>query len=195
MANEQTKNNINKQKSPWIWILFIVIIPTCVAVALSIIVLQYAGVNMSEWAKEKAEQIPIVSSYVSTEEEAESEPVDEAMWKKRLANKNEEIDQLNNEIRELEHAIAGLEQDVASFKSADVNEHKQQEQHEELLSSIAQTFNKIDGQQAALIMKNLDNDLAVHILKQLSNDARSRILEAMQPEQAAELTQIFVNID
>ncbi|MUV39961.1 hypothetical protein JNUCC1_03845 [Lentibacillus sp. JNUCC-1] len=197
MAKNLNLNGKEKQSSPLIWIVFTIIIPFMAACVLAVIVLGYAGVNVTGWAKEKAEYIPGISAFLAAEEEqAEKEATQNAdeIWQKKLANKNEDIKELNQTIQQLQTSNRELEQEIVKLERAQETQPEavQTGQNKEVFASIAQSFNKMDAAQAALIIDQMDNTLAVELLEQVSTDVRGQILESMKPEQAAQLTKAFV---
>ena len=78
MAKE---NQTNKKKTnPVLWVLFAIIIPLIIVIILIGVVLGVAGFNVIDWAKEKGSDIPVVSSFVSTEEDTNIEFITDLMF-------------------------------------------------------------------------------------------------------------------
>src|SRR5690625_5512256 len=62
--------NLNKKSvNPFLWFIFAIVIPVIIIISLTVLVLAIAGFDVSGWTKDKASNIPIVSSFITTEEE------------------------------------------------------------------------------------------------------------------------------
>ncbi|MFD1037985.1 MotE family protein [Virgibacillus byunsanensis] len=191
----QTKPEKNKM-NPLLWFFFAIVIPIIVVITLTIIIFSVAGVNVVDWAKNTGNNIPVISSWITTDEEEETIRIEEKM-ESTIANKDNEIEQLNQEVRALEAATEQLEQEIIKLENNQSSEETDNNDDTELVDSpvttVSKSFKDMDSEQAALIFQSLEKELAVSILKELSNDVRGEIFEEMDPELAAELTQLFVN--
>src|SRR5690625_6226290 len=66
--------NLNKKSvNPFLWFIFAIVIPVIIIISLTVLVLAIAGFDVSGWTKDKASNIPIVSSFITTEEEKKIE--------------------------------------------------------------------------------------------------------------------------
>ncbi|HLQ98145.1 MAG TPA: hypothetical protein VK135_05590, partial [Candidatus Dormibacteraeota bacterium] len=65
------KDLSNKQKktNPILWFLFAIVIPVIIALILTFIILMATGTDISGWAKNTGSKIPVISSFITTEEE------------------------------------------------------------------------------------------------------------------------------
>lgn len=196
MTNKAPTNN--KKMNPILWFLFAIVIPAIVAIVLIVVILSIAGVNVKDWAKQTGANIPIVSSFIETEEAQNIEELEERL-DHITKKKDTEIEDLNQTIENLESIIERLEQDKIKLEnkyegetnleeSADPDESKD----EKSLKTVSSSFRKMNNKQAALIFEKLEKDVAISILEELSNDVRGNILEAMEPELAAELTERLI---
>ncbi|GAB3067331.1 MotE family protein [Virgibacillus ainsalahensis] len=183
----------DKKTNPVLWFLFAVLIPIIVTIMVAFIVAAVAGVNVIDWAKEKGNNIPVLSSFVTTaeEENLQQEEEEEAV----IADKDTEIHQLEQNVSDLESTIEQLEGEILRLENNSNNAEGAQEEQKEpgTLQEISGSFKDMDNEQAALIIGNLETEISVSILYELSNGVRGEILEAMDPEMAAELTQQFIN--
>jgi flagellar motility protein MotE (MotC chaperone) len=190
---KQIKNE-QKKMNPLLWFLFAVIIPVMVAISILLIILNVAGVDVSGWTKDKVSSVPVLSSFVSEDEESNvGEDTDQIQA--RVAEKDEEIEQLNEEIRGLETTIERLNQDIIKLENRNEQNTEQSNENEEeneAVSSISGSFKDMDSEQAALILQNMENETALSILQAVSNKVRGQILEEMDPEIAADLTQLLI---
>ncbi len=193
--NKKQQNKTN----PILWFFFAIVIPFIVAITLTVIIFTVAGVDVAGWAKSTGNSIPVVSSMITTDKE-KAEQRDEKKTKDIIASKDEKIAQLNQKVSNLESTIGQLEQEIVKLENRNSNEEKSEseaadeeaESGNESIKAISSSFNEMDSQQAALIIENMEQDLAVGILKQIPNDVRGGIFEEMEPDLAAELTQLFV---
>ena len=191
---KQTKNK-NEKMNPFLWFLIVIIIPILFALILAYIVFSMAGVNVTNWMKDKASTVPVVSSLITTDEEKNSEQRNEK-FKTALDNKDAEIESLTQEIMDLEGTIEKLERDLLKSEKRNTdNAENETEPEDEVITvkKMSGSFKDMDPEQAALIIQRLDKDIAVSILKSMSNKVRGSILEVMDPEQAAELTEEIID--
>lgn len=155
-----------------------------------------AGFNVIDWTKQQASSMPIISNLVASDE---AKPVQDDSRAQAIVNeKDEEITSLNETIRELEATINDQNQDIVrlenSLEDAQIDEELlEEDSSDESFSTIIDSFEEMKGSKAAPIIENLETDTAVSILQELSNEHRATILGAMNPEQAAELTQLLLS--
>ncbi|MFA1820673.1 MotE family protein [Virgibacillus oceani] len=187
--------NEKKKMNPLLWFLFAVIIPVGIVISILFIILNVAGVDVSGWAKDRVSSVPVLSKLVS-EEETMTVEEDAQQTQARVAEKDAEIDQLQEEIRGLETTIENLNQDIVRLENRNEQNNEstnEEEQASDPMSSMSGTFKDMDHEQAALILQNMDEETAISILNEVSNKVRGQILEAMDPEIAADLTQLLIN--
>lgn len=186
------KNKIN----PFLWFLIAIVIPVVFAVILAYIIFSMAGVDATKWVKDKMSAVPVVSSFVTTEEEKDLEKQNEKL-KISIKEKETEIEQLIEDVGNLEGVIDQLEKEVLKLEKKNTDNNgldDDEEQNDDMsLRQMSQTFKDMDPEQAALIIQRLKNESAVPILNTLSNKVRGKIFEEMEPDQAAELTQLLID--
>ncbi|OZU90318.1 hypothetical protein CIL03_04005 [Virgibacillus indicus] len=184
-----------KKMNPILWFLFAIVIPVAVALTLTVIIFAVAGVNVIDWAKEKGNNIPVISSLITTPDENKEEQQKERV-QETAENKDAEIEQLQQETNDLQATIETLEQEIEKLENRNTsrNEAEGDEAEEPSpLKTISDSFKDMDSEQAAGILQNLDNEMAVSILKEVSNKVRGELLGEMEAEKAAELTQLFIS--
>lgn len=188
-----------KSMNPFLWIVFAIIIPLIIVSTLTVFILNMAGVDVTGWFKNTASNIPVVSNFITTEEE---QAVEDEIKKltEMIEEKDLEIARLQTISEDLEMTISRLNQQILKLENEIASRDELAEQEEELevennesLKQIVSSYESMKTKQAAIIIQNLENDLAIDILKELPNDRRGKILEAMDPERVAELTKLFVN--
>lgn len=192
-------NNQQKKMHPILWFLFAIIIPVLIAISLTIVVLSAAGFNVVGWMKETGSNIPVLSSVIKTDEEIKHEQIEQKL-QDTITSQSEEIEQLTQHIENLEANIDQLEKEIIKLENKNQNEEKRLEEDEENLNLQADTikklsasFKKMNKKKAALIFQDLNTDIAISLLHELSNDVRGEVLEAMEPKQAAELSEKFID--
>src|SRR5699024_2821440 len=179
------------------WFIFAIVLSLSIVTVLAVVDLTLAGVNVMGWAKEKGSNVPVVSSFVKSEEETDLQiQLDQA--KETIEQQKEEIKTLDLEIDSLEAIIDQQEQDITKLEKKTISDEQlnnplNEDSGSDSLKQTAASFRKMDQEKAAEILKNLDRQIAVDILQQLSNDVRGKILEEMEPALAAELTQRLID--
>jgi len=195
MAKEN--QTIKKKKmNPVLWILFAIIIPLIIVIVIICVVLGLAGFSVFDWAEEN--DIPVISSLVSSEEDTNTEQEEERMTS-LLTSKDEEIEQLNLEINDLQTNLTELEQEL--LKSENVSEPAEEADaalsednpsSDDSVKQIVTSFEEMDSESAAAIIGHMDQEEALVILQAISNDIRGEILQEMEPELAAEFTALLM---
>lgn len=177
--------------NPILWFLFAIVIPVGIAIILTIVILSVVGVNV-------ASKIPVVSSFVQTDEEVS----DEKDWERleeTIANQKKEITELKDDVNNLEQEIEQMELDDIKYKNEEASEANAEKemvggesQEKNTVKKISASFKKMKKKQAALIFQDLEKDIALSLMEELPNDVRGGILEAMDPKQAAELAELYI---
>lgn len=190
---------VGKRTNPVLWFLFAIVIPLIVAVTITIIVLIFVGVDVKGWIQETGSKIPIVSEFISTEEETTFKK-DKEKADSKISEQQTEIESLNKEMTDLKATIESLELDVVKAENKlnnEINkldnEASSQDDANNMLKDMASSFKKMNKKQAALIFSDLDKKTAIDMLQELPNDVRGGILEAMDPKIAADLTKRFIS--
>lgn len=205
-----------KKKNPILWFVFAIIIPFILALVIVTVGLSFAGINVGGWVKDKAGNIPIVSSVIKTDNEKQ--------LALELASKNEEIDELYNriedyrrEIDSMESIIHDLEIDIEKARNSnkvekelsdkdkksdkDKTEKTKDKSDESVLSDVdeeevkkaAASYRKMDPEKAATIISEMRNKDAVSILSTLPPETRGNILAEMDAKKAATLTKLIMD--
>lgn len=192
---KKEKNN-KKKSNPIVWFLFAVIIPLVVIIGLIVVILSFTNFSTMDWVKEKGKDIPVISSFIPSEEEKNDKQAMERA-EETIAKQKDEITDLHEQITNLESIIDELEQDIIKLENKYESEDSLLEEGTEVeerdtIKTMSASFRKMKSKQAALIFQDLEVDIALEILEQLPNDTRGGILEAMEPKKAAQLTEMFI---
>ena len=180
-----------EKMNPLLWFLFAIVIPVIIAITLTIIVFAVAGVDVVDWAKKTGNNIPVLSSIITTDDEArELEKEDNVQVS--IETKDTEIEQLNQEKLSLEGTIEKLEQKITKLERDLDVANQQPEDTKNTVKQISSSFTKMKSEQAALILEQLDTDTAFTILSEMSNEDRGLVMENMDPEKAANIAQRFI---
>ena len=195
MAKE---NQTSKKKmNPVLWFLFAIIIPLIIVIVIVWVVLGVAGFSVFDWAEEN--DIPVISSFVSSEEDTNTEREAERLTS-LLTSKDEEIEQLNLEVNNLQTNITELEQELLKLEnasdSAEVAEAdaalSEENPSSDSVKQVVTSFEEMDSENAAAIIGHMEQTEALVILQAISNDIRGEILQEMEPEVAAEFTALLM---
>lgn len=196
---ENMKESNKKSINPFLWFVFAIVLPLIIVSSLTILIFSMAGVNVTGWAKDTANKVPILSTFVTTEEEETIEEIKQLMNEK-IHEKELEIARLQSINEENEAIISRLNQDILKLKNEinsneqlSMEEQEKDEIKENEIKQIAASYENMKSKQAASVLEKVGDDIALEILKQLSDDTRGKILEAMDPEKAADLTKLFMN--
>ncbi|WP_368654817.1 MotE family protein [Ornithinibacillus sp. 4-3] len=190
-----------KKTNPFLAFLLVVVVPVIVTTILVIIILSVAGVNVIDWTKDKASNIPGISKLVTTEEQKQD--------KVALERANSRIEEQNGKITELEAEISSLEDTIEQLNDEllrneneresmeNINETstntEQEDEATDYIKEMSASFKKMKKKQAALIFAELEEEIALAIMYELPNDVRGGIIESMEPNKAADLTAKFIN--
>lgn len=196
---KSTKDELKTKSNPIIWFLFAIVVPVIVAITLVIIISKVAGFDVIDWAKNTGNNIPLISSVVTTDEE-KTEQRTEKVFKDKIAKKDEKIEELESEILNLEETVDQLKQEIVKLENTEEpitdegteDETVSSEKSNQLISMTA-SFEQMDPEQSALILQDLEEGMAVALLKGLPEDVRAGILEEMEPETAAQYTKAYLN--
>ncbi|MGJ9458860.1 MotE family protein [Oceanobacillus sp. CF4.6] len=188
-----------KKMNPFLWFIFAIVFPLIITITLVIVVMGVAGINVIDWAKEKGNTIPVISDVVTTEEEK----VIQLQEKEAQAvndDKDNEILELNQNITDLEATINLLEQEILKLENnqsvAVVEEEEESIEEgtgEQGVDTVISSYEEMKSKQAASILQNMETEPALLILQEVSDEARGDILETMDPETAAEFTQLLIS--
>jgi flagellar protein FlbB len=184
-----------EKMNPFLWFLFAIVIPVIIAITLTVVVFAVAGVDVVSWAKNTGNNIPVLSSIITTDDEAREKTKKESI-ESRLDAKDAEIEKVSQEKKELEGTVEQLKQQITKLeRDLDAASQQQPEAVEDnkTVKQISNSFTNMKGKQAALILEQLEPGTAYVILSEMSNDDRGSILENMSPEVAAEITKFFIN--
>lgn len=191
---EKIIENEEKQYNRFQWLLFVVIIPLFFTIAIVLIVLTVAGVNVIDQGKKVGEKLPFVSG--TFEKEEKKDKVQSTVeFKKKINDLQAEIEEKQEEVFKLEDIIAGRDQTIER------NELEKQQLEKELeelraaqddskraFKDIIRTYETMSAKKSAPIITKLGDDEAVKILSSIKADTLASIMEQMKPEDAARLT-------
>ncbi|MUK89913.1 hypothetical protein GMD78_16200 [Ornithinibacillus sp. L9] len=196
MSNELKKEE-KKKMNPILWFLFAIVIPVIIAISITVIAFAIAGVNVLDWAKEKGNNLPVVNTFITTEEEAEAEQNEEKV-QSMIAEKDSEIEGLMSEVATLEGVIDQLEQEILKLENT-LEQNSLEQEDEQMLEEdldtvheMANSFKEMNSKRAARLVEQLEQNIAVSIFKELASEDRGAILAEMDPEIAAEITELFM---
>ncbi|WP_163530570.1 MotE family protein [Halobacillus ihumii] len=196
MANKMKHDQEKGSKLQWFF--FVLVVPALFALTLTVVVLTIMGVNVVEKAESYANQIPGLSTLVSTSDESQNMRQTE-QFETVIAEHNEKIDQLQQQVEdkqltidELHQQIEQLETDLESALAAsDEQQTEDSSAGSDPMREMAVSFEEMDEEEAAPIIENMDKELAVQLLAEVASSQRGAILGAMTPEAAAEIASLL----
>lgn len=188
--------------NPFLWFLFAIVFPILIAGTLMIIVLSAAGFPVTDWMKKTGSNIPVVSTFIKTDEEKGYEITIERL-NKTIDKQKDEIEQLQQMVEDLTFMVSQLEDENLKLENkieseeqlSNDDEENDETAETESIKKLTSSFRKMNKKRAASIIAELDESLATHVLQELSSDTRGKILEAMDAEKAAVLTQRMLTIE
>ena len=180
-----------KRSNPILWVVFAIVIPIMIVIALIIAALSFAGFEVMDWIKDKGRNIPVVSKMIPDEETGPSLELVIEDLETDIAVKNADLKLIEKENEDLHGTITQLEEKVkhleAKVAASDLPEGTATEE-KDMLKELAASFRTMEGKQAAQILEKMSHQEAATILAQVSSKVRGSILGAMDPEIAAKLT-------
>ncbi|WP_077596393.1 MotE family protein [Oceanobacillus kimchii] len=190
-------NNEEKKKmNPFILVLFAGVIPLFVVAILAVFVLEMAGVEVVDWAKEKTSNVPIVGEMIKEDQPTEESTQKLEAAQAKLQERQDEITELENSIGDLESTIKQLEDEILRLEhrnDSNNNTEENQNPEEDVANEMIQSFTEMKGKQAAQILESIDDDqLVVRILTGMEPGDRGEILQRMTKEKAARYTELVM---
>ncbi|QOR68560.1 hypothetical protein IM538_10840 [Cytobacillus suaedae] len=190
-----SKVSASKIYSKFQWFLFVIVIPVLFTVTLALVLLTIAGVNVFEYSKVITQNTPILSNYVSSDENAvvenrESVELQISSLEGTIQEKEEQIAELEKNLEEKESEINSLQEELL-YLEEELLVKEEQETYGKTIAEISKMYETMSPKNAAVIIPKLDNDEALSILSVLKTETVSKILEKMDPEDAAKYTQLL----
>ncbi|ASN05724.1 MotE family protein [Virgibacillus necropolis] len=198
---KKSEKQIKTKSNPVLWFLFAIVVPLIVAITIVIIIFTVAGFNVMDWAKNTANDIPVISSVIATDKEKDEQRT-EQLVKDKISDKDEKIDALQANVTNLEETVDQLKQEIVKLENknnvkTESNDEKAQAtsveaEKDSQLKSITASFEQMDPKQTALILQDLEEDMVIAILKEIPEDVRAGIFEETEPEIAAQYTKAYL---
>ncbi|KGX88446.1 MotE family protein [Pontibacillus litoralis] len=188
------KKEINKEPkktNKFQWFVFGIVIPFIFAVTVFLIVMTIAGVNVFDKAQQLSSEIPVVSSFLSKDEEGEGKTKN-AEDKATIQDQDAEIRDLQGMISMKDQEIKDLQIEVQQLEQQLKNQKDLSESKEEKVKEVSSSFKEMDADEAAIILEELEQNTALTILEQMSGKERGDILAEMNPQTAASMTNSLI---
>lgn len=185
-----------KKMNPILFTLFAIIMPLIIVIVIVSVILGVAGFNVIDWAKEKGSDIPVVSNFLTTEEELDTQKEIERLTS-ILHERDVEIEQFNTQIEDLETNLAESErekmiQEQSAVQQDDVEVTAEDADSADQIKQVAKTYEEMKSKNAAAILELMNRDEAISILEEIPNDVRGEILQNMDVEIAADITRLLM---
>ncbi|MBU8907010.1 MotE family protein [Desertibacillus haloalkaliphilus] len=182
-----------KEYSKFQWFFLIIFIPTIFAVLLLGVILSFLGFNVIDEAKELGSNVPVLSSYLSDEEDDEEEKVDVDGLITSLENKQAELERLERQLDQKDEEIASLQDEIVELELAFAQEQQQTADHHQEMADLASTYESMSAKNAARILSELSNEEVLFQISELNTETRAKILSNMGAERAAEIMRLLAN--
>lgn len=185
-----------KKQNRFQWFLFVILIPSLFAIALALIVLTIAGVNVFDKAKDLSEKIPFISSMADEKQPSKSL---KSLEKKSISleaeikDKEAKIDQLESQLdsKDLEIERSNLEKQQLQAEIDELQAAKNE--NKRAMKDIVQTYESMSPSKSAPIIAAMKQEEAAKILSNVQADTLAAIMEKMDPKDAARFTEILTN--
>lgn len=176
------------------WFFFVVIIPLIFALIVYSVIMTFMGNSVVDQLKTLGSHIPIVSNFISDENEDET-----------IVNETEnlqaEIERLTANIQEQEHTILELEnmlrekdEELVEARETILRLENQLEDETELESTdnrnvqdTARMLLAMSPKDAASIIAEMQNSEILPVLKEMKADDSGRIIAKLEPQRASSL--------
>jgi flagellar motility protein MotE (MotC chaperone) len=177
--NEKTHSKIQ-------WFFLVICIPIIFAIILFSVILSFLGVDVMDKAREYSGNIPVVSSWM-TEEEEEIQKIDVQSLEATIEEQQGEIERLQATIIHREEEIKSLKNEQAQVDHQPLIEEELYSEEATELKDIAKTYESMSTKNAAGIIAQLSTEDALLHLSLVSIEVRAGILSKMDSEVAADL--------
>lgn len=191
-----TDKEIQEKKfKPFLWFIYVVVIPLLFAITVALIVSLISGVNIFNEAQKLGPKIPVVGKIFPqntpvANKITEKDLIDlQAQVKDRdakITQMQAQLDQKDKEILRKQLENKQLQQDIADLTAS-------QNQTKRSLKDIISTYETISPQKAAPIIAKMNNTEALKILGNVKPEILAAIMEKMDPAQAAKFTELMTN--
>lgn len=188
-----------KKMNPLLWFFFVVLVPTIAAIVIAVVIMSIAGVNVGEWVKKTGSNIPVISSFIKTEEEKSIEELEDKLVQtieekdREIAELEATVEQHVDDIDKLTEEVETAEQQLLSSVDTEEIEQEREETTQNTIKEMAASYQKMNHNQAAKIIEEMDRTLALTLLSELPNDVRGKIIEKMDAEIAVKITEQYMN--
>ncbi|KAA0547936.1 hypothetical protein FZW96_09345 [Bacillus sp. BGMRC 2118] len=176
------------------WFFFVVFIPLLFAIAVSLVVLNFAGVDVEGAVKKYGANIPGVSKLVADKDTINvEEKLRKDIGDLETTNK-EQIDQISSlekEIEQRDQELTQLKSKIDELTEQLTNEESEQAGTTQTKNEISKAFESMSAKNAAAIVAEMKESEALNILQTLKTDTLSSILEKMDPVEAAKFTELL----
>jgi flagellar protein FlbB len=180
------------------WFLFVVLIPVLFAIALTLVIMTVAGVNVFDAAKKYGEKIPGISQLIPGEQKTS-----EQILKDRLIEQKATVEEKTLQIKKLEQELENKQKEIDSLKkeierlNAEMEtkqqstETEKEQEQKQTIKDIIKMYESMSAKSAAQIITELSDNEAVTILSSLNSERAADILEKMDPANAAKYTSLL----
>lgn len=176
-----------REYSKFQWFIMVIFIPTMFAIILFVVVMHFIGINVIDQTKQFAASVPLLSNFVTTEEEIAEE--EERM---KIGDLMETISSKERDVQNLENQLAMYKKEI-DLLEAKVDQLNQQLEEKDNLEQgirveyeeIARLYESMSAKNAANIINELPTEQAAEQLMYVKTSTRADILARLSPEKSS----------
>ncbi len=173
----------------------IIFIPILFAVAVTLIILTVAGINVFDSTKEISKKIPFISSYLEAEETATPEETEAKIIDLQggIQDREAKLEQLEKQMQSKEEELSQSAAEKEQLQQQIDELLAIQEENKKAFKEIIATYEQMSAKKAAPIIENLNDSEALKIMSSMKPDTLASIMENLEPENAARYTELLTN--
>lgn len=192
---EETKSETKYNKLQWFF--FVIVIPLLFAIAIALVVMTIAGLNVFDMVEEYGEKIPGIATLLDKKEVSTSKDEVETVFSLRatIEDQKDEIANLQGEIDSKQTEIVASQEEIEKLTNEIKILQEKEKQATIKLEELAKVYETMSSKKSSAILAAMANEDALDIISTMNNTARAAVLEKMEPTKAAELTVLLKAVD
>lgn len=177
------------------WFLFVIIIPFLFAIAIALVVMTIAGINVFEMVDEYSHKVSKVTSLIKNEEVSSDDAETVFTLRATIEDQKTEIANLQGEIDSKQTEIVASQEEIEKLTNEIKILQEKEKQATIKLEELAKVYETMSSKKSSAILAAMANEDALDIISTMNNTARAAVLEKMEPVKAAELTVLLKSVD
>lgn len=177
-----------KKYSKLQWFFFVIVIPLLFAIAIALVVMTIAGINVFDLAHKYGEKLPVISSIIADDEKVNETTENVFTLKATIEDQKVEIAKLQADIENKENERKISQEEIENLQKQLEALQAQEKEATIKLEELAKMYETMSAKKSAAIFSEMANQDALDILVKMNNESRAAVLEKMDPKKAAALT-------